>query len=353
MNNVNNISKAIITLVLLLTSTVINAQDTTSVKDAQFCIVSLTNGTRVSGMLISQNDGSVTVADPVLGQLTILQSNIEMLRVVETGKEYEFVMSSGKKYRGVVEAQNSTSIVIRTSTLGNITLSNVNIADFSNGTGSVMEPRVDHGSRYLFAPSAIPLRKGEGYYHNVMFLVNGCHYGITDRWSIGGGVIFPVGMYGTVKYGRPVGDKVHVAAGGMFITTFYGIGMGVGCGFGSVTIGDRFTNATFTLGYGAVSNDMDWEATRRPIMNISGMARINDNFSLITENYFFPTQTTSYSASGEITNDSYYQQLSLGMRIGGGKHSFDVATMTIGDVTDGHFFAIPYLGYAYRFTNKK
>jgi hypothetical protein len=354
MNQVTNISKAIITLFVILSSNFLFAQDTTDVKETQFCIVTLTNGTRVSGMLTSQNDESVKVTDPVLGELTILQSNIEVLRVVVTGVEYQFTMSSGKKYRGVVEAQNSTSIVVRTSTLGNITLTNVNIADFSNGVGETVVTRADHGSRYLFAPSAIPLKKGEGYYQNVYFLMNGAHYGLTDRWSLGGGVIFPIGMYGTVKYGREINDKVHVAAGGMFITTFFDLGLGVGCGFGSITFGDRYTNATMTLGYGAVSDNGIWEATNRPIINFSGMARISDNFTLISENYLFPTQETNYTSNGEFTtNNSYYPQLSLGMRIGGGKHSWDVAAMTMGDMANGDFFAIPYLGYSYRFTNNK
>ncbi len=354
MNKSNIISKAVFTLVLILTSHVFYAQDTTSVMESQFCIVTLTNGTRVSGMLTSQNDESVKVADPVLGDLTILKSNIEVLRVVVTGLEYQFTMTSGKKYRGVVEAQNTTSIVVRTSTLGNITLTNVNIADFSNGQNEVILARTDHGSRYFFAPSALPLKKGEGYYQNVYFLMNGAHYGLTDRWSIGGGVIFPIGMYGTLKYGREISDKVHVAAGGMFVTTFFDLGLGVGCGFGSITFGDRYTNATMTLGYGAVSNDHSWEATRRPIINFSGMARISDNFSVISENYLFPIQKTNLYANGEsTTSDYYYPQLSLGMRVGGGKHSWDIAAMTMGNISEGDFFAVPFLGYAYRFSNTK
>jgi hypothetical protein len=353
MKTMNYIGKAIITLVVLLTSTVMNAQDTASVRESQFCIITLTNGTRVSGMLTSQDEQSVKVNDPVLGELTILQSNIEVLRVVVTGQEYQFIMSSGKKYRGVVEAQSPTSIVVRTSTLGNITLTNVNIADFSNGSGESVAPRVDHGSRYLVAPSAIPLKKGDGYYQNIWFLVNGAHYGITDHWSIGGGVVFPIGMYAQAKYGRKVGDNMHVAAGGMFMTTFFDLGLGLGCGFGSVTVGDRYTNATFTLGYGAVSNDGMWDATRRPIINFSGMARMSDNFTLISENYLFPVQESTYMGNGEFTTtNTYYPQLSFGVRVGGGRHSWDIAAMTVGNINDG-MFAVPFIGYSYRFTDNK
>lgn len=354
MKNVNSIRKAILTTVLLLSSVVFFAQDTARVRESQYCIVTLTNGTRVAGDLIAQDSGSVKVKDAALGELTILQSNVEMMRVLETGKEYQVIMSSGKKYRGVVEAQNATSVVMHTSTLGNITLNKINISDFSSGSEGAIAPRVDHGSRYLFGPSAIPLKKGEGYYQNVWLLVNGFHYGITDRWSAGGGIVFPVGMYATAKYGRQLSDNVHVAGGGMFCSSFFGLGLGMACGFGSVTFGDRYTNATFTLGYGAVSNDAEWTATNRPIISVNGMARINDNFSLISENYLFPVQSTRNLGNGEYSvNQTYYPELTAGVRIGGGQHSWDLAMMTIGDVSSGDFFAVPFIGYVYRFSNKK
>lgn len=352
MKNAATIRKAVTVLVLLFTTTLMYAQSADSTA-TPFCQVNMTNGSKVNGQLISEDSANVMISNAALGQLTILKSNVETVQVVETGSTYSFTMSSGKVYRGLVIAQNNREITIKTGS-GNVQLMNANITDLSSGVSEIVVTRADHGSRYLFAPSAIPLKKGEGYYHNVMIFVNGCHYGITDRWSVGGGVLFPVGMYGTVKYGQQIDDKVHVAAGGMFVTSFFGIGMGMGCGFGSVTLGDRYTNATFTIGYGGVSNNGEWDVTRRPILNFSGMARINDNFSLITENYLFPVQRTSYSGTGEsLTSNEYYPQLSAGFRIGGGKHSFDVAAMTIGDMTEGDFYAIPFLGYAYRFTNSK
>lgn len=345
----------------MLTAVVFNAQpartgsdgDSLQVITTKYCIISLTNGTQVSGSLISQENGQVIVKDPILGELSILQSNIESMRVVETGKEYTFIMSSGKKYRGVVEAQNETGIVIRTSSLGQITLTTANISDFNSGIADpALAGRIDHGSRYLFAPSAIPLKKGEGYYQNIYILMNGVHYGITDNFSIGGGVVGPVGLYGTMKYGHQVGKNVHVAAGGMVVTTMMGIGFGVGCGFGSVTFGDRWTNATVTAGYGAVMVDGGWEATKRPILNLSGMIRVSNNFSFITENYFIPMRDNNY-VDGTLSDSYHYNpQFSGGCRIGGGKHTFDLALTTVGDVQE-MAIVIPYFAYAYRFQNNK
>jgi hypothetical protein len=99
---------------------------------------------------------------------------------------------------------------------------------------------------------------------------------------------------------------------------------------------------------------MDWTATNRPIISFSGMARINDNFSLITENYLFPVVKTNYVGNGEFTEEqSYYPELTAGVRIGGGRHSWDLAMMTVGDLTQSDFIAVPFVGYVYRFNNSK
>ena len=354
MNKLNNLKRTIAVLVLVLVSTIINAQEAAN-DSVQFCKVALTNGNIVTGVLLSEDSTSITVDNSSLGSLKVLKSNVESVTVVEVGGDYSFTMRSGKVYRGVVVKQDAHNITILmgSSKMGLMTAS---ITDFN--PGATVQPistqkRVDHGSRYLFAPSAIPLKKGDGYYHNAMILVNGWHYGITDNWSVGGGMIFPIGVYGQFKYGKQVADKVHVAGGGMFVTTFFDIGLGVACGFGSVTYGDRNSNATFSLGYGAAGGNGDWEATSRPIINVSAMARLSDNVSLITENYLFPQKDYRYMGNGEfITTRSYYAQLSAGFRLGGGRHSFDIAAMSIGDITDGQLYAAPFLGYCYRFSDK-
>lgn len=356
MNNVLHFKKIIASAMLLLSVTVMNAQDTTTVSNPHYCIVTLTNGTKVSGTLQSQAEGQVVVNDPILGQLTLLQSNIELLQVVETGTVYTFTMSSGKQYMGKVIAQDETTITIDANALGEIKITNVNIAGFTSVAAVAAAISYDHGTRYLFAPSAIPLKKGEGYYHNIMILMNGFRYGVTDRVSVGAGIIMPIGFYADMKYGRQISKNVHVAAGGMLITTMMGIGVGVGCGFGSITVGDRWTNATFTAGYGAVMSDGDWNATNRPILNFSGMLRITDGFSLVTENYFFPVRDYEYT-NGNYSNPQishhYRPQLSGGFRIGSGRHTFDVAGITLGDISQGDLFVIPYFSYAYHFNKSK
>lgn len=357
MKNTIQLKRVIALLIFCVMVVSANAQDTTSVTGSSFCMVTMTNGTKVSGLLVSQDAHQVVVSDPMLGRVTILQTNIEILQVVQTGSDYTFVMSSGKKYRGTVVSQDETSITINANALGEVKLNTINITSFSASGLSTDEITYDHGTRYLFAPSAIPLKKGEGYYQNIMILMNGFRYGVTNNVSVGGGIIMPIGFYADMKYGREISKNVHVAGGGMLISTLLGVGLGVGCGFGSVTVGDRWTNATFTMGFGAVMNDGDWNATKRPILNFSGMWKVTQGFSLVTENYFIPVTsyeyTNGYYSNPQITHH-YRPQLSAGFRIGSGKHTFDVAGMSLGDLTQGNVYVIPYFSYAYHFnTNNK
>ena len=55
---------------------------------------------------------------------------------------------------------------------------------------------------------------------------------------------------------------------------FYGVG----------TIGNRDNNMTVGIGYGYAGD----EILRTPLINISGMVRVNRRLFLLTENYFIP-----------------------------------------------------------------
>lgn len=339
-------------LLLIISATEMIAQDTTAVTPAkEFCILNMKNGSKVTGVIMEEANGKIVVQDPVLGLVTVDAANVETRKIAKTGMEYTFIMTSGKRYTGVLTDVNANALTVNTKREGVMVLTTVNLVDFTTGgIADNFSDQFDHGSRYLFAPSAIPLHKGEGYYHNYMILMNGFRYGITDEFSVGGGIIAPLGFYADAKYGRQLGENVHAAIGGMVITTPFLYGLG--CGFGSVTFGSRQTNVTLSAGYGAVGAGGDWEATRRPILNLSGMWRLGDNFSLLTENYFMPLTRGNYVGNTYVEEFYYHPQLSLGFRIGGIRHTFDIAATTIGEVGD-NYFVIPFVAYSYRFTNKK
>ena len=118
------------------------------------------------------------------------------------------------------------------------------------------------------------------------------NYGISDNFSLGGGIV-PLFLFGAnttpvwilPKVSIPISsDRFHLGAGAMFgglvgeesetLGLFYGVG----------TIGNRDNNMTVGIGYGYAGD----EISRTPIINISGMERVNRRLFLLTENYFIP-----------------------------------------------------------------
>lgn len=350
--NKSNLKKPALAVLLFFITTYMHAQDTAKVELANYCIITTNAGVKVSGLMTGNENGKVKVIDPTLGELNIEMTKIASMKVAETGKKYTFRMSNGNSYTGIIVQQNATVLTVNVESVGEVFLSLANILDFGTGeiSGQQAQQTFDHASRYLLAPSAIPLKKGEGYYQNVMILMSGAQYGITDNFSVGGGVIVPIGFFATAKYGVRAGDHFHVAAGGMLVSTFIGGSFGVGCGFGSITYGNRGSNLTFTAGYGGVGAGGDWAITKRPILNISGMLKITEGFSLVTENWLIPQRKYTYNPnySDQTVTNTYSPQYSFGFRIGAGKHSFDLAGLAI----NGRF-VMPYFAYAYRFNNPK
>ena len=147
--------KQLLFFLLLLLSTATIAQDSTYVS------VELKNGKSVSGQLIHKSEAEVTVATKDIGKVTLAWSAIKSINMIS------------KEGKG----QNT------------------------------------HSTRYFFAPSAIPLKKGDKYYQNALFLVNSFQAGLTDHFSIGGGLVVPFALFITPKIGYQVADKVHVGGG--------------------------------------------------------------------------------------------------------------------------------------------
>ncbi len=158
-------------------------------------------------------------------------------------------------------------------------------------------------TRYFFAPNALGLESGTGYYQNAWIFFNNVNYGVTDNFSIGAGTI-PMFLSGVPeaspawilpKVSVSASDRVHFALGGMFGGMLAGNdSIGAGLAYGLVTIGDRDNNATLGAGYGYAAGSVG----RTPTFNMSGMARASDRLFLVTENYYFPWADSGLISAG-------------------------------------------------------
>ncbi|MEY4543095.1 MAG: hypothetical protein RL411_1172, partial [Bacteroidota bacterium] len=142
-----------------------------------------------------------------------------------------------------------------------------------------------HSSRYIFAPSAYPIRKGSFYYQNYDLLLNDIQVGITDNFGIGIGYAFPLFMYVTPKYSMPLQKNHTVAVGDIAafsVFTKASNTMWLNTLYGMYTLGSTKNNISLGLGI-LQSSDLDGN---HAVTNLSGMYSITPNFYFVGEAWF-------------------------------------------------------------------
>ena len=227
----------------------------------------------------------------LIGSLTVAHAQESV------GETVRVTTTEGNILIGVIEQQNEERMIIRVKDIGEVTIQRSNISNIEvihpdrirNGSYWFENP---HGTRYFFAPNAIGLRKGSGYYQNAWIFFNNVNYGVSNNFSIGAGLIpgflFGGGLDATPlwilpKLSIPVsGDNFHLGVGAMIGGV---VGSGSGALFyGSGTVGSTDKTLTIGLGYGASGGDI----SSTPLVNISGMYRAKRTIYMLGELYFLP-----------------------------------------------------------------
>ena len=223
--------------------------------------------------------------------------SIDQTHAQSVGETIRITTIDGNILMGVIEQENDDRIIVRVEGIGEVTIQRSNIVKLEvippdrikNGLYWFDNP---HGTRYFFAPNAIGLKKGTGYYQNAWIVFNNVNYGLSDNFSIGAGLIpgflFGGGIDATPMWIMPklsfpvVGDQFHLAVGAM-IGGIVGSGSGA-LFYGSGTYGNTDNNITIGLGYGASGGDL----SDTPLLNISGMYRAKRTIYMLGELYFLP-----------------------------------------------------------------
>ena len=138
-------------------------------------------------------------------------------------------------------------------------------------------------SRYVYAPSSIPMKEGEGYVSEKLFVFTSAAYAINDNWTILGGTFtwFPPVLFivGT-KFSYPLSNTVHVSVGGeAFMSGIAGFESLATIGFGGITFGDEEANLTINAGVGEVFGNLGYP------VSIAGMTRVSNRMIILTENW--------------------------------------------------------------------
>lgn len=196
-----------------------------------------------------------------------------------------------------------------------------------------------HATRYFFSPSAFNLKKGEGYYQNTFIVLNSVNYGITDNFSIGGGLELISTLLGqpvffiTPKLSFKVSHNLHAGAGAMYIN-IGGEGSAT-LAYGVATLGNTDHNLTGGIGWGIAAG----EGSSSPIGTISGMTRVGRRIALVSENWLIP----SFEGRG------VYPVYSYGMRFFGEKLAVDLGFINNGEIAEELTIGVPWVSVTIKF----
>jgi hypothetical protein len=195
-------------------------------------------------------------------------------------------------------------------------------------------------TRLLLGPTGRTLAKGDAYVaDHWLFLVSGA-YGVTDRFTMGGGMTLLPGSSFLSENLYFVMPKFAVVQRPMFnasVGAFFGtIPTGdrtvfntLGIGYGAATWGNRDVSFTSGVGYGFVNG----RVADKPALLLGTELRFARRASFVSENYVVP------SVSGAV--------VSYGVRLMGESLSVDLAF--VNTVPDGYFPGLPFVGMSFRF----
>jgi hypothetical protein len=308
----------------------------------------LTDGNQLNGKVTGIDQTIIHFHDGNLGQITFPVFKVEKIETDKLDAYYLIKLADGNEFYGKLIERRLNEIVLNTENLGIVTIPNAKIKKMQ----MVEEGKMEDGkyrfpnpnnTRYYFAPSAINLKKGEGYYQNVYFLMNSANYGVTNNFSIGGGIIIPFAVFITPKVSFKITEKFHAGVGS--IMGFIPGPEFVGIAYAITTYGTNENNITLGTGWGFY----DDEYADRPIITLNAMARLSRKVALVTENWSIPFTRTNYDVYPMTEKKVYDTYVSYGVRVMGEKITFDIALVNSKDIFEFMPLGVPYVDFVYKF----
>ena len=266
-------------------------------------------------------------------------------RDASPGKEYppssdikQIILTDGSDYVGIIEKEEAGIVFFRAQSGIHLQIPKQQVKKISNVKPIEIDGqyvRADpNQTRLFFAPTARPLKAGQGYFavYEIMFPM--LAVGMTDFLAISGGMSLVPGAEQQVFYIAPkltLINQEHFALGsGILYMSVTDKTMGIAYGVSTYSSGNF--GITCGLGWGFVDGDF----SEQPMLTIGLELQGSNSVKIISENWFFPE-------SGNL--------LSCGIRFFGSSLAADFAMVTSSDILrDGEGWPfIPWIGFAYNF----
>jgi len=159
-----------------------------------------------------------------------------------------------------------------------------------------------YSNRYLFAPSAFPMKNELFSYSNITLGLHDLQYGFSDRFSLGfGTTMFFFPIYIMPIYSIPINENSSFAVGDLLMISPYSedISFFGNLFFGMYSKGSAENNYSVGLGIWTTTKTDVAAETISPAINYSAIIKTGYNTYFITENYAFQynlTQTAEYNS---------------------------------------------------------
>ena len=359
-------TKLFLTVIFLFSiSKLASSQDTTYNKfiysHGKTCVLILQSGIVLNGKIFQEDSSSLIFRIDKYSQQKIFKTAIIFIagpnfdleckdELLNADKKHlkKIELSDGSELHGYIENIEPTSLFFKTESGVQMTIP----SDQLNGIESLDQVTVE-GRKYFedptrarlfFAPTAIPLKSGKGYFsvNELIFPVVGI--GATDFLTLAGGIsIFPFSTnqlyYLTVKV-TPLQTKNFDLAGGILYSNLIGNSVhfkGLGIGYIGGTVFGPEASFTSGIGFGYTGGSF----SSNPVIMAGGDIRISKSVKIVSENWI-PTTSESVIIC------------SLGLRFFGEHVSGDFALIkqffpNSNDWSPGGWPFFPWVGFTYNF----
>jgi hypothetical protein len=213
--------------------------------------------------------------------------------------KHRIFTKQGNEFFGIIMEEEADYIILKTEEYGDLKIIKQDIVsrkevDPAQMVGGEYWGENPQSSRYFWTPNGYGLKEGEGYYQNIWVLYNQVSYGITNNFSLSGGII-PLFFFGGAsspvwivpKVSIPIEkEKINMSAGA-FMAYINDVG-GFGLAFSTITFGSRDRNVNMGMGWGYAGDSF----AKGPVLSLAFMHRTGRNGYFISENYVFTGEET-------------------------------------------------------------
>ena len=223
----------------------------------------------------------------LISQFSQAQNNID------TGKVYIIIKNDGSEFIGKIISIDVREIILESQKLGSIAIPKHEIKEIKKlesgdlGTAGTFIPNEPFATRYFITTNGLPIAKGESYITFNWFGPD-LQYGLADNFGVGvittwagSPIIF------TSKYSFEMDKNVNGAVGLLLSFGGWASNFSSAIPFGSITIGDRKSNITGSLGYGSISGIGNINGGRT-IVSIAAMHKMSKSLSLVFDSFILP-----------------------------------------------------------------